>query len=160
MASRLFLNACSFASRFIIGFVFLFSGLSKVSHPYEFLAAVYKYQMTGPAQTHLIAMLLPWVEVVLGICLLSGSLLGGSFLVTAFLGAMFVWAQASAIIRHVPVSCGCFGSLWSTDLINLSSVIRSSLVVLLGGLGYFAWLTAAAQGSNPAPAASSGAKEE
>src|SRR5210317_1320702 len=77
--------------RFILGFVFLMGSLPKICQPYDFLGDVYGYEIVGPKLGVLIAMTLPWAEMLVGICMLSSIFIGGALLVSMGLGAMFTF---------------------------------------------------------------------
>ena len=62
-----------------LGGVFLYASCDKILHPREFARIVYQYQIIGPSpdaglrrRPTLLAVMLPWVELVCGLCLLTG----------------------------------------------------------------------------------------
>jgi uncharacterized membrane protein YphA (DoxX/SURF4 family) len=113
--------------RLLLGSIFLFSGLAKMRAPYEFLAAIYEYQLTGPFLSLLIAIVLPWLEVLVAICLWAKILYRGAMITAAILLTIFAMVLAIAIYRQLDISCGCF---MAQDKISYLSLLRS--VFLLG----------------------------
>jgi len=54
------------AASLVSGALFLWSGLNKVARPYDFLMDVYRYELVNAQVGLLVAMALPWLEVILG----------------------------------------------------------------------------------------------
>lgn len=118
--------------RLLLGSVLLFSGLSKMRAPYEFLADVYGYQLTGPFLSLLIAAALPWLEVLVAICLWAKILFRGAMIVAVVLLAVFSTVLAIAIYRQLDISCGCF---MAQDKISYLSLIRSVCLFIAAIVG-------------------------
>lgn len=115
--------------------MFLWSALPKIRQPYDFLSSVYSFELVGPKLGLLVAMTLPWVELLVGICLIGGIFVGGALLVSAGMGAMFAFVLASALYRGLDISCGCF-STSTGDKISYITLIRA-VVILLASLGAY-----------------------
>jgi|GEM_PF-288133 len=124
-----------FISRLVLGCVFISSSLPKLRLPYEFLSNVYNYELVGPKLGMLVAMVLPWLELLLGICLLGGIVLSGALLWSAILGAVFTFAQISALYRDLSITCGCFGSTHTAPITH-GTVFRTCLLVVAAVIGY------------------------
>ena len=127
-----------FFIRFGLGALLLWSGLVKARQPYEFLAAVYAYQLVGPTPGLLLAALIPWLEIVVGCCLVGGVLVEGALLATVALTSSFTLAIASAWHRGLGISCGCFGTGHAS--IDGLTVLRSLGLLLISVLGLVAAL--------------------
>jgi len=113
-----------------LGGLFLLAGLAKLRQPYEFLSSVYAYRLVGPSVGVAVAMVLPWVEAIVGIVLLGGVMRGGGLFIAAFLAAGFVLAQGSVIFRGLAVNCGCFGSHSQIDEMTL---VRTAVLLYPSG---------------------------
>jgi putative oxidoreductase len=122
-----------FILRLAIGALFLYSGLTKIRGSYEFLAAVNQYQLTGPVLTVVVAALVPWLEIIVGACLIGGLLTQGAMIGAALLCGMFAMAVSLAWLRGLHISCGCFGG--SGRRIDGFVVARSIGLLLLTGFG-------------------------
>jgi hypothetical protein len=118
--------------RMSLAALFLFSGLSKLRAPYEFLASVYGYQMTGPLVSLMIAAVLPWLEVVVAVCLWGKICYRGALVVVVMLGGVFSTAVAVALARQLDISCGCF---IAADKIGYATLLRSVLVLVAAIIG-------------------------
>ncbi len=118
-----------------IGCMFIYSSLPKIRQPYDFLANVYNFELVGPKLGMLTAMILPWAELLVGICLVGGIFVSGALLVSICLGAMFTFVLASALYRGLNISCGCFGSSFA-DTIGYSTLVRAIIIMLLSATAY------------------------
>ncbi|MFQ5722537.1 MAG: MauE/DoxX family redox-associated membrane protein, partial [Candidatus Aminicenantales bacterium] len=58
-----------------------------------------------------LALILPWLEVICGFCLIAGILREASALLLSLLLVAFLILITSTIIRGIDIDCGCFGSL-------------------------------------------------
>jgi uncharacterized membrane protein YphA (DoxX/SURF4 family) len=121
--------------RLVLGCMFLYSSLPKIRQPYDFLSSVYNYELVGPKLGVLVAMVLPWAELLVGICLIGGIFVSGALLVSIAMGAMFSFAIASALYRALNISCGCF-STSNTEQIGYLTLIRACMIVLLSIAAY------------------------
>ncbi|RNM13725.1 MauE/DoxX family redox-associated membrane protein [Nocardioides pocheonensis] len=97
-------------ARLVLGGVWLWAGLAKLPHPQTSISAVRAYQLlpTGLAET--VGQVLPWLEVVLGACLVLGLLLRFTGVVSGLLLVAFVIGMISVWSRGIEIDCGCFGS--------------------------------------------------
>ena len=130
------LSGLSIIVRVGIGCMFIYSSLPKIRQPYDFLSDIYSYELVGPKLGMFVAMVLPWAELLVGICLVGGIIIGGALLMSIGLGAMFSFVLGWAIHMGLNISCGCFGSS-STDIIDYSTLIRAIAIMLLSVFVYF-----------------------
>ena len=121
------------AIRLMLGAILLWSGLVKARQPFEFLWTVYAYRLVGARAGLLIAAWLPWLEVVLGCCLIAGIFMEGALVTATCLTGSFTWAIFSAWHRGLDIGCGCFGT--SEGTINGHSVLHSGALLIVSILG-------------------------
>jgi uncharacterized membrane protein YphA (DoxX/SURF4 family) len=96
-------------ARFGLAAVWLVSGLLKATDPDQTYVAVRAYDVLPDAGVEVVAALLPWVELALGVLLLAGV---GTRLVAALsavLLVVFVAGVTQAWARGLSIDCGCFG---------------------------------------------------
>ncbi|MHC4456275.1 MAG: MauE/DoxX family redox-associated membrane protein [Planctomycetota bacterium] len=117
-----------------LGCLLLYSSLPKIRQPYDFLSSVYDYELVGPKLGLLTAMTLPWLELLVGVCLVGGIFVSAALLVSIGMAAMFTFVLASALYRGLHISCGCFGA--STEIISYSILIRACVILLFSILAY------------------------
>ena len=95
-------------ARLLLGVVFIYASLDKIAHPTAFAQAVYNYQILPNSIVSIAAIVLPWLELTLGIFLLFGVFPEGTlFVVTVLLGA-FLGALLYNAFRGLDIHCGCF----------------------------------------------------
>ncbi len=66
------MNILAWIIRTGIGVLLIYSGLLKVTRPYEFLNSVFGYHLLGPKGATVFAAVLPFVEMSIGIALVCG----------------------------------------------------------------------------------------
>jgi uncharacterized membrane protein YphA (DoxX/SURF4 family) len=142
--------ALHWALGLVLGGVFLYASYDKILHPADFAKIVYHYQVIGPSDKlpplvpNLLAVTLPWVEVVLGVCLIVGPWRREAAALSAALLLVFVVAVSSALLRGIDIqNCGCF---------SVSAEGRAAgLKLILGDLALLAGALILAFGPRPAP---------
>jgi uncharacterized membrane protein YphA (DoxX/SURF4 family) len=98
------------AARLILAGIFIYAGLDKIAHPAAFAKNVYNYQILPDALINLTALVLPWLEVFLGLCLLAGLWLPGAVLAANGLLGVFLAALVFNLARGLDIYCGCFSA--------------------------------------------------
>jgi len=94
--------------RLLLGGFFVYASLDKIWSPDAFARVIYQWQVTGPVASNLVAVSLPWVELVAGLLLVLGVWKRESALVIALLLCVFLGAAASVLVRGIDVeNCGC-----------------------------------------------------
>ena len=58
--------------RLLLGAFFVYASLDKIANPAGFARIVYQWQVAGPVASNLVAVTLPWVELVAGLLLIAG----------------------------------------------------------------------------------------
>ena len=96
--------------RVLIGALFVYAGAEKLADVSGFVEEVANYRLL-PQLAPLLGTVLPAVEVVAGLMLAVGpkTWRAPAALVVLILLVMFTVAVTSAWLRHIDVSCGCFG---------------------------------------------------
>ena len=99
-----------FAARLTLAGIFIYASLDKIAHPAAFADDVYNYQILPDALINLTALVLPWLELFLGLCLLTGIWLPGALLTANGLLIIFLSALVFNLARGLDVNCGCFST--------------------------------------------------
>jgi uncharacterized membrane protein YphA (DoxX/SURF4 family) len=89
--------------------VFLVSGTLKALDPDTTYVAVRAYDVLPKAGVALVAGVLPWLEIALGLLLLAGIATRVVATVSAGLLLVFVAGVTQAWARGLSIDCGCFG---------------------------------------------------
>ena len=94
--------------RLVLGGFFVFASLDKIASPAAFAKIVYQWQVIGPVPSNLVAVTLPWIELVAGLLLIAGVWKRESALVIALMLVVFLVAAGSVMARGIDVeNCGC-----------------------------------------------------
>jgi uncharacterized membrane protein YphA (DoxX/SURF4 family) len=120
----------AFVLRIVLGCIFIYASLDKINHPDLFAEAVYNYQLLPEMAVNLVAISLPWLELLSGILLVLGLWKEGSILILSGLMVVFIGALGINLARGLDVHCGCFITQ-STDPITILTLFRDSLFLLL-----------------------------
>ncbi len=122
------------AARLVFGAVMLIAGVTKAGNIPETQQATRAYQLLGYELSNAWGMVMPWVEIVVGVFLIIGFMTRfaaviGSLLMIAFLiGIISVWA------RGIKIDCGCFGGGGATaDPAYGTETLRDIGLLLLSG---------------------------
>ena len=97
-----------FFSRVILGGIFIYAAAGKILYPAEFSEAITNYQLVPVMSTNLVAIILPWVELVAGLLLLNGFRTQSGNSIIFFLVCMFSFGAVFAVVRGLDINCGCF----------------------------------------------------
>ncbi len=98
--------------RCLMGCWFAYSGGLKIfgTGLDRFTRDVANYKIVAAPWDAVAAYTVPWVEVVVGVCLLLAVLRRGTILVTAGMVTVFVGCIGWAWWHRLDISCGCHGS--------------------------------------------------
>jgi uncharacterized membrane protein YphA (DoxX/SURF4 family) len=98
-----------------LGAVFIYASWDKIAQPGEFARIVYHYQLIGPSQAlgyvpaNLLAVTLPWIELLTGALLVMGLWRREAAAVAALMLVSFIVAVSWALASGIDIAnCGCF----------------------------------------------------
>ncbi len=92
-----------------IGIVFLAAALGKIADLSFFAMQVHNYRVAPVWTENLVAVLLPWIELVAGLALVLGVRARAGALITLALMVAFTVFVGAAWARGLDFECGCFG---------------------------------------------------
>lgn len=125
--------------RVFIGLFFLYTGASKIADPLDFAVDVKNYHLLPHWTVNVFALVLPWLEVVSGLCLITGIWTRpAAFLVCGMLW-VFMAAMVLAIARGLNIHCGCFSGASRNLYVSVAEdalFFWMTFHVLLQGPGY------------------------
>lgn len=98
-----------FALRVLLGGLLIVAGALKVTHTESLAAAIAGYRLLPPAVVVPLAIALPPFELIFGFYLVVGLFTRIASVTVCAAFALYAAAIASAVIRHIPANCGCFG---------------------------------------------------
>jgi uncharacterized membrane protein YphA (DoxX/SURF4 family) len=118
--------------RLLLGAVFVAAGVSKIVHPAEFAKIIHNYQILPDGLINVVAIVLPWLEMLLGALLAAGIWLPGAAALANLLLLSFFSALLFNLARGIDVHCGCFSTQSSGSPHTVWYILRDSSFLLLG----------------------------
>jgi uncharacterized membrane protein YphA (DoxX/SURF4 family) len=98
--------------RVALGCLFVYGGYLKLKSPLAFSYAIKGFKFDLPDNLLVdLSFMVPWAEVLAGICLIFGFFSRGAAFVISVMMALFILGIASVIWRGIKTNCGCFGKL-------------------------------------------------
>lgn len=122
------------AVRLYLGWLFVSASLHKIAHPDAFALDVATYQLLPLYTVNLFALVVPWLELLIGIFVAIGYRVRASTLLIVLLMVSFIVALAWALRLGLDMSCGCFASqaASSEDAISWRTMLRDLSWLALG----------------------------
>ena len=105
-------NTLIYYCRFVIGCVFIYASFDKIADPLKFSNAISSYEFSSllglSFLDNILALSLPFLELILGLCILFGVFLEESINFIIFLMIFFIIMLSQAYFRGLTLSdCGC-----------------------------------------------------
>ena len=124
--------------RIILGGLFVWAALTKVSNMELFAEETANYRLLPPVLVSLFAVCLAGVEILSGTLMVLGIAVRACAAVAALVLAAFSLALVQALLRGINLNCGCFGgselaSWWTVGRDVLLLTACTPLVSLGGG---------------------------
>jgi uncharacterized membrane protein YphA (DoxX/SURF4 family) len=119
------------ACRLVVAAVFIAASIPKILEPHAFAVAVFRYQMLPFSLINLMAIFLPWIELVAGIALLAPRWTPPAAAI--ILGMLIVFTVAIAVsqARGINIACGCFSVDPDAKHIGWWNLVRNSGLILM-----------------------------
>jgi len=118
-----------------LGLLFIFAGLSKLQDLSEFTKDINDYRMLPQDWAPYLAAWLPWLETFTGAAILFRPFRLTGIWLSCLLLAMFTFAVATALVRGVDISCGCFGKAFEAYAGSASIVLLRDICLLVASFG-------------------------
>jgi hypothetical protein len=93
-----------------LGLVMLAAAWPKLMDPPAFAQTLYHYRLLPEGLRHGLALVLPWLELWIGVALVSGRGECGAARWAFLLMLGFAGAIGLNLLRGNPIDCGCFGA--------------------------------------------------
>jgi uncharacterized membrane protein YphA (DoxX/SURF4 family) len=129
--------------RLVLGAVFIYAGYAKLRQSWLLFAlSIDSFQLLPEWAVYTLARTLPWLELALGILLMTGIWLRHLSIAAAAILALFFTVMAVSYFGGAGIDCGCFGT---GDPLSLKTLVRDG--VLLAGAVWLVLLTRKGQWS-------------
>ena len=96
------------AMRIALGALFIMAAWPKLADPHAFAVTISNYRMMPEPIVRILALVLPPLEMLVGVALILGALDAGASAIAFGMLAVFTVAVATALARGLDISCGCF----------------------------------------------------
>ena len=94
--------------RIILGIIFIYASYEKILDPVGFSKNIHNFHITPVSVENLAALIIPWLELIIGVFLIFGVFLEGTTSITIVLLIFFIAILSQAVFRGIDVHCGCF----------------------------------------------------
>ena len=118
------------AARWILGLTFIYASFHKILSPADFAKIVYGYGLFPEIFINLIAIVIPYLELIAGLALIIGFYPRSAAVIINGLLLAFIVVLAINLVRGHEFDCGCFSA-------NQSGYSSSPKVTLLRDIIYF-----------------------
>lgn len=120
--------------RVILGFIFIYAALDKIFNPATFAKVIYHYRVLPVELINLAAIIMPWLELTLGIFLVFGLWIKTSSVLAGIFTFIFIMLMGSAMARGLNIECGCFSLNPEASLVGWRRIIED--ILMLAGFIY------------------------
>jgi len=118
-------------TRLVLGAVFIYASLDKIFNPGAFAQTVFNYQVLPGALVNLTALILPWLELILGAGLLLNRWMQGASSLAAVLMTVFIGLILFNLARGLDISCGCFSTSLEKGPMDMMTLFRDILFLIV-----------------------------
>ena len=124
-----------FILRLAVGGIFVVAGAMKLGEPALFAKDLANFRILPDNLVNLVAITVPWIEVLAGGLLIIGGFKKPSALLITAMLAIFLIFIGQAVYRHLNINCGCFGTL-EANKVGWTALAKDGVLLLVA-----AWLT-------------------
>jgi len=129
----------AWAFRVTLGVVFIVASTSKIADPRAFAVSIANYHLVPTELINLMAICLPWVEMICGAALVLGVGVRPNLLVIEGLLLIFIVAISLAMYRQLDISCGCFAPATPSAATMTRWTLIWDVIWLLMGVHALIW---------------------
>ena len=91
-----------------LGALFVIAAIPKIADPPSFAHMIYNYRIVPAQLINLMALIMPWVELIAGLALIIGVWRRAALLLIAAMLLVFITAIGINLGRNNAIDCGCF----------------------------------------------------
>lgn len=125
------------AARWILGLTFIYASYHKILVPADFAKIVYGYDLFPNGAINLIAIVLPFIELIAGLALILGIYPPSAALIINGMLVAFIIVLAINLIRGHEFDCGCFSAKEAGAFSSAESTLVRDIIYLVLGLQIF-----------------------
>jgi uncharacterized membrane protein YphA (DoxX/SURF4 family) len=117
--------------RLLLALVFIFAAVEKISDPGNFSVSIANYKLFPAEFINVPAIIIPWIELISGLLLLLGISVKENSAIVTFLLVVFTIAVIISLFRGLNIDCGCFGTIYGSE-IGILKVSENILLIIIG----------------------------
>jgi putative oxidoreductase len=125
------------AARWILGLTFIYASIHKIVTPADFAKIVYGYDLFPAVFINLIAIVIPFLELITGLALVSGLYPRSAAIIINALLLAYIIVLTVNLIRGHEVDCGCFSAAQSGYTSSPVVTLVRDIIYLMMGLQVF-----------------------
>ena len=114
--------------RCLLGLVFVYASYDKILDPGKFARDIANYHIVPFGLENSIAIILPWLELLIGAGIILGIFLDGSIVLSGSFLILFIFMIFQAMMRGFNIECGC--GLKEGEMVGWSKILEN--IVFLG----------------------------
>ena len=133
--------------RIVLGVTFIWASVDKIVNPGQFAKIIYGYAVFPEISINIIAIFLPYVECLTGVCLITGFLPRSSLAIINGLLVGFILLIGFNLFRGHTFDCGCFSVTEPQTAVSAWSLLIRDFLLL--GAGIYLWIQMKRQGNHP-----------
>ena len=114
--------------RFIIGGVFIWACHDKIIDPSKFAREISNYHVMPFGLENTVAIILPWLELFIGIGIIAGIYINANALLSGSLLILFNILVFQAMVRGFNIECGC--GLKEDQMVGYGKLFENFLLLL------------------------------
>ena len=116
-----------------IALVFLVAAMAKIGDGAAFATQIGYYRLLPGGLENLLAITLPWIELVAALALLLRFRPRAGAVITFGLMGLFVFVVAAAFARGIDIECGCFGTS-DASRVGVAKLVENLGLMALAGI--------------------------
>ena len=120
--------------RCLLGLVFIYASYDKILDPEKFARDIANYHIIPFGLENSIAIILPWLELLIGMGIILGIFLDGSVVLSGSFLILFIFMIFQAMMRGFNIECGC--GLKEGEMVGWNKILEN--IVFLGA-SYLVW---------------------
>ena len=120
--------------RILLGIIFIYASYDKILDPEKFARDIANYHIIPMGFENLIALIIPWLELFIGIGLIAGLMVDGASIISGVLMVLFILLIFQATIRGFNIECGC--GLKEGEMVGWNKIIENLFFL---GASYLVW---------------------
>ena len=125
------------AARWILGLTFIYASYYKIMAPADFAKIIYGYDLFPYGAINLIAIVLPFIELIAGLALILGMYTHSAALIINGMLVAFIVVLSINLIRGLEFDCGCFSVKETGYFSSAKSTLVRDIIYLILGLQIF-----------------------